>query len=50
MSRAGRGCAAEPPGDLDQHRDAARIVDRAVADPVRLAFGPADAEMVPMGE
>ena len=35
MSRAGRGRAGEPAGDLDQHRDAARIVDRAVADPVR---------------
>ena len=40
----------EAAGDLDHHRDAAGIVDRAVADPVRGAFGPADAEMVPMGE
>ena len=50
MSRGGRGAAARLPGDLDQHRDAARIVDRAVADPVGRALGPAEAEMVPMGE
>ena len=50
MSRTGRGPLAEPAGDLDHHRDAARIVDRAVADPVGVAFRPADAEMVPMGE
>ena len=37
-------------GHLDQHRDPARIVDRAVADAVGSAFGPADAEMVPMAE
>ena len=40
----------EPSGDLDHHRDAARIVDRAVADAMRRALGPAEAEMVPMGE
>ena len=38
MSRAGRGPGGEPAGDLDHRRDAAGIVDRAVADPVGLAF------------
>src|SRR3546814_15083633 len=40
----------QPLGDLDQHRDPARIVDRAVADAVGGAFGRADAEMVPLAE
>ena len=40
----------EAAGNLDQAGDAARIVDGAVADPVGLARGPAQAEMVPMGE
>src|SRR3546814_5449274 len=36
--------------DLDQHRDAARIVDRTVADAVGVALLAADAEMIPMAE
>src|SRR3546814_19257906 len=36
--------------DLDQHRDAARIVDRTVADAVGVALLAADAEMIPMDE
>src|SRR3546814_5257602 len=40
----------QPLGDLDQHRDPARIVDRPVADAVGPALGRADAEMVPMAE
>src|SRR3546814_3843687 len=35
----------QPLGDLDQHRDPARIVDRPVADAVGPALGRADAEM-----
>ena len=50
MSRTGRGARASPPAISISIAIAARIVDRAVADPVGLAFGPAGAEMVPMGE